>query len=154
MKFHRQTGPDFTPKLKSRLGPPRRVKWLVRRPLTLPLWAVDVFAFDFMPLMPFVIITSNVWTFSFLRYSVWSHYYPLNSMPYSDRNITTFPYKAEMLSACIECSNGIFTENGCGGTNTISRETGILPPFFTLRMLLYSTQSFSRGTAPYIFSLD
>ncbi len=59
-----------------------------------------------------------------------------------------------MLSAFIECSNGILTENGCGGINFISSETGSFPPSLTLRTHLYSTQSLARGTTPRIFSFD
>jgi hypothetical protein len=37
------------------------------------------------------------------------------------------------LSAFIECLSGMLNKNGCGGTNFISRDTSLFPPFLTVK---------------------
>jgi len=64
----------------------------------------------------------------------------------------TLKYIPEMLVAFIEWVKGIFTENGCGGINVISRETGSFPPSSIVSRHEYVTQSFARGTTPIIVS--
>ena len=59
-----------------------------------------------------------------------------------------------MLSALIEWVKGMLTKKGCGGINTISRETGSFPPSCILSRQEYITPSFALGTTPKIVSFD
>jgi len=59
-----------------------------------------------------------------------------------------------MLSALIEWVKGMLTKKGCGGINTISRETGSFPPSSILSRHEYLTPSFALGTTPKIVSFD